>query len=94
MNRRQAIEEIDELIEHAQELSKDICDGHYDKAGDLSYAVGLGHLLDHLSRAWHFAQMTDEEIDNLSQAEFEKLTYSIPKLNGNHKLVELHEKVV
>jgi hypothetical protein len=94
MNRDRAIWELDELADHLKDVVEDIQSGRYDESGDLSYAGGLQHLMDHLARAWHFAHMTDEQIDALTQEQFEEVTHAIPKLWVDQRLVEMWEKVV
>lgn len=50
--------------------------------------------MDHMARAWHFAQMTDEQIDSLTQEQFEEVTNAIPKLGIGQRLVDPGERVV
>jgi hypothetical protein len=94
MNRNRATWELTELADHLKTVVDEIESGRYDENGDLSYQVGLEHLMDHLARAWHFAQMTDEQIDALTQEQFEEVTRAIPKLGIEQRLVEPWEKVV
>ena len=65
-NRQAALSELFELKSHIDEEISCIENGRYDPDGDLSYEVGLDHLMDHLMdhlvRAWHFSRMTDDEI--------------------------------
>ena len=93
MNRFAAINELDELKEHIESLISEIENGDYDPDGELSYQVGLAHLMDHLVRAWHFSKLTDSEIEALGQEGFERATFSIPKLNGWESLVEAEQKI-
>jgi hypothetical protein len=94
MNRNQAIRELTELADHLQRVLHDIESGRYDENGDLAYQVGLQHLMDHLARAWHFARMTDEKIDALTQEQFAQLTNAIPKLGVDQRFVESWEDVI
>ncbi|MEM6458466.1 MAG: hypothetical protein AAF710_03645 [Planctomycetota bacterium] len=90
----QAAQQLDELIVHAKNLITEIEEGRYDDDGDLSYPIALSHLMDHLVRAWHYSQMTDDQVARISQEQFERVTYSIPKLNIEHRLVELYDPIV
>ena len=94
MNRHRAIWQLTELADHLKTVVSEIESGRYDVDGDLSYQVALAHLMDHLVLAWHYAQMPDEQIDALTQEQFEQLTDAIPKLGIEQRLVELWEKVV
>jgi len=94
MNRNQALFELSELSSHIETLISEIHAGRYDENGDLSYAVGLGHLMDHISLAWHYSRMSDDEVFALTQEQFEALTVAIPKFQYNCRLVELYEKVI
>ena len=94
MNRERAKWELGELADHVKTVIEEIDAGRYDEAGDLSYEVGLDHLMDHLVWAWHFSRMTDEEIAALTPDQFAAITRAIPRLNVEHRLVEPWEKVV
>lgn len=93
MNRISAITELDELKEHIDTVISEIENGEYDQEGELSYQVSMAHLMDHLVRAWHFSKLTDEQIAVLNQEAFERITYSIPKLNADVRLVEPSDKI-
>lgn len=88
MNRNAAKWELLELAAHLKDVVQDIDAGRYDEDGDLSYQVGLQHLMDHLARAWHYAQMSDEQIAALTQEQFDAVTNAIPKLWIDQQLVE------
>ena len=94
MNRERAKWELMELRDHIITLVEEIDAGHYDENGDLSYQVGLEHLMDHLVRAWHYAQMSDGEIDALTQEQFRKLTSAIPQLGPDQRLVDPWERII
>lgn len=94
MKRRAAIFHLQEIAVDIPGVISDIEAGRYDENGDLAFEVALGHLLDHLALAWHQSRMTDEQLDTLSQAEYERLCTSIPKLQIDNRLVETYEKVV
>ena len=93
MNRFSAINELKDLKDELESLITEIENGDYDPDGELSYQVGLAHLMDHLVRAWHFSKLTDNEIEALGQEGFERATYTIPKLNGWESLVEADKKI-
>ena len=94
INRYAAAFELGELAIHIKEVIAEIENGDYDEDGELSYTVGLEHLMDHLVKAWHYGQMSDEKIDSLTHEEVVKLTQAIPKLNVDHRLVEPSDDVV
>ncbi len=96
MNRQSAKFQLSELVSHIEDVIKDIDAGRYDDDGDVDvvYQVDLGHLLDHLSRAWHFAHMCDDQIDSLTQEQYEQITHAIPKLGIDQRLVESWEKPI
>lgn len=92
MNREAAKWELLELAAHLGEIVQEIDAGRYDDDGDLSYQVALEHLMDHLARAWHYAQMSEEQIDALTKEEFNAVTSAIPKLGIEQRLIEPWEK--
>ncbi len=94
MNRYRAILHLHEIASEIPGLISDIEQGRYDDGGGLSLEVSLGHLMDHLSLAWHQSRMTDLELDRLSQEQFEQLCVSIPRFQLDMRLVETWEKVV
>lgn len=94
MNKNVAVQELDEMIVHAKDLIAEILNGDYDEDGEVAYSIDLSHLMDHLVRAWHYAKMSDEQVADLSQDDFEKLTYAIPKFDIQHRLVEPYEKII
>lgn len=94
MNRDRAIFHLHEIASVIPGLIAEIEQGRYDDDGDLSLEVALGHLMDHLSLAWHQSRMTDIEVDQLSQEQFEQLCVAIPRLQLDMRLVETWEKVV
>jgi hypothetical protein len=94
MNQFQAIWQLSELADHVRGIITEIETGRFDDDGDLSYAVALAHVMDHLSLAWHYSRMSDDRINGLSQPEFEQLANSVPKLGINQKLVEPYDTVV
>lgn len=94
MNREQAIFQLDQLVVHIQDLIKEIELGEYDEEGELAYEVSVGHLLDHLAKAWHYARMTNEKIDSLTQDEFERLTNAVPDLMPGRRIVDPYDDVI
>ncbi len=92
MNSLSTITELDELQDHIETLTADLAKGKYDDNGKLSFQLYLSHLMEHINKAWHFSKLSNEEIDNLDQDSFEKISNSIPRLNPNFKLVEANEK--
>ncbi len=94
MNRERAIFNLHEIAVDIPGIIDDIEAGRCDEDGDLSYEVALGHVMDHLALAWHQSLMSDDEIDGLSQEQFETLCTSIPRLQVDNRMVEPYEKVV
>lgn len=94
MNRDRAIFHLHEIATDIPHFIAEIEQGRYDDEGDLSLEVALAHLMDHLSLAWHQSRMTDDEVDRLSQEQFEQLCTAIPRLQLDMRLVDSWEKVV
>jgi hypothetical protein len=94
MNREQAIFQLDNLCVHVQDVIKQIEQGRYEEQGDLSFEVDIAHLLDHLAMAWHYARMSDQQIDSISQADFERLTRSVPDLMPGRKIVNPYDELI
>ena len=93
MNRFSAVTQLHQLKDHIDALIEEIEKGEYDLDGALSYQTGLADLFVYLNRAWHYSKLNDDQIKNLDHNSFEKITYSIPKLDGNFELVEPNERI-
>ena len=94
MNREAAKFQLLELADHLKTIVEDIDAGRYDDDRDLAYQIALEHLMDHLACAWHLAEMTDEQIDGLTQEQFEAVTNAIPKLGIEQPLIEPWQKPI
>jgi len=95
-NRDMAIFQLHEIQNSIKRVIEEIETGCYDDdSEDISYAIELAHLMDHLVLAWHYSRMTNEEIDSVSQDRFERLTCAIPKFNVvcDYRLVGLYDDV-
>jgi len=88
------ISQLEELTWHVKEIISEINEGAYDPGGRLSYQVGLSHLMDHLVRSWHFSKIPYDKHGSFTTDEWQALNISIPKLNGDYRLVEPDEDVI
>jgi hypothetical protein len=80
--------ELAEASEHLQSLVAELREGKIDDRGEPAVSVQLAHVLDHLCRAWNCKDMTPEQHLSLSQAEFERLSNTVPNFLGERVLGE------
>ena len=78
--------ELAEASVHLQELVVELREGKIDGRGEPAVSVQLGHILDHLCRAWNCKDMSPEQHAALSQAEFERLSNTVPNFLGERVL--------
>src|SRR5690242_15601013 len=80
--------ELAEASHHLQRLVAELRDGKIGDRGEPAVAVQLGHVLDHLCRAWNCKDMTPEQSSSLSQAEFDRLSNTVPNFMGERVIGE------
>ncbi len=80
--------ELAEAAYHLQELVAELRAGKIDDRGEPAVSVQLGHILDHISRAWNCRDMTPEQTSKLSQEEFQRLSNTVPNFLGERVLGE------
>ncbi len=91
INRRAVLFQLREAIAHLETFCEEIEQGEHDESSEMPLSIDFAHILSHLCRAWHFKWMSDEDIDALTQEEWD-LTYdSVPKWNLDARLVEMDE---
>jgi len=61
--------------------------GAYDDESPVVIAIDFEHVLYKLCLAWHFKNMTDEELNRLSQDEFKRLSNTVPNFGFELKLM-------
>ena len=80
--------ELGEALIHLQDLVGEFRAGKLQPDDEPALAVQLGHILDHISIAWNCKDMTPEQRSGLSQADFERLSNSVPNFLGERVLGE------
>lgn len=80
--------DLGEALIHLDSLVAELRSGKIGSDDEPAIAVELGHILDHISRAWNCKDMTPEEKSRLSQEEFERLSNTIPNFLGERVLGE------
>jgi hypothetical protein len=78
--------ELDEAAFHLRELAEEFRSGKLGEDDDPALEVMLGHVLDHLCRAWNARELDADEKMALSQDEFERMSNSVPNFQLNRKL--------
>ena len=78
--------ELTEALIHLQSLVAEFHEHCVQPDDTPEVAVQLGHILGHICFAWSGRDMSNEELQALSQAEFERLTDIVPNFNGTRKL--------
>ena len=80
--------ELGEALVHLESLVAEIRNGKVGSDDAPGLAVDLGHILDHISRAWNCKDMSPDEKSKLSQEEFERLSNTVPNFSGGRVLGE------
>ncbi|MDQ8196361.1 hypothetical protein QEH59_18165 [Coraliomargarita sp. SDUM461004] len=70
--------ELNEAVEHLQDLVTEVEKGDYAPEGEYCYATALRHIYEHLNRSFHFADMEQTRIEEISQESFEELSDTLP----------------
>jgi hypothetical protein len=78
--------QLSEALEDLQALVTKLRTGEIHADDDPELAVRLGHILDHISRAWNCKDMPPEEKSKLTQEEFERLSNTVPNFCGGRVL--------
>ena len=81
MNRNNILYELEEAQCHLEELLNKIKYRKLEDNDGHSLAIMIAHIIGHFAFAWNTRNMSSEEVDNLSQDEFEKLSNTIPDPN-------------
>ena len=80
--------ELGEALIHLQDLVAEFRAGKIQTRDEPALAVQLGHILDHISIAWNCKDMTPEQRAALPQADFERLSNTVPNFLGGRVLGE------
>ena len=74
--------ELAEALMHLQTLVAEFHEQRVQSDDPAALAMGLDHVLDHLCFAWNIRDMSPEAKSDLPQAEFERLTNTVPNFYG------------
>jgi hypothetical protein len=86
-NRGAVRQELSEALLALQRSEQKTQSGAYDGDPPLAIAVDFHQVLTHLCLAWHFKEMTHEQIRTLTQEEFDRLANTIPNFGFRLKLM-------
>lgn len=92
INREAVCFELEEAKNAINTLMEQVRAREHDADESLSpLSVEFQHIVSHLCRAWHSKWMSDEDIDSLSQAEYDDMSDSIPNWGLSFRLVDIEE---
>ena len=80
--------ELQEAALHLQNLIAELNSGKMGSEDDPCLAVDLWHIIDHLCYAWNGKDLTLEQVGNLSQQDFERLSNTLPNFFGHRIMGE------
>jgi hypothetical protein len=80
--------QLNEARVHLDGLLREVRARWVDEDEDISIAIGLGHVLEHLNCAWHYRAKSVEEVSAESQEEFEAQCCLVPHLTSGLNLIE------
>ena len=86
-NRQAVRKQLGEALLALQKCQQKTETGAYDADGPLAIAADFQHVLLHLCLAWHFKDMTHEQIQALTQQEFDHLAQTVPNFGFQLKLM-------
>jgi len=80
--------QLNEARVHLDGILREVRARWVDEEEDVSIAIGLGHVLEHLSCAWHYRAKSVEEVSAESQEDFEAQCSLVPRLAPGLRLLE------
>ena len=87
MNPEGVKHELTEVVRHAQETIDAINERHRAATDDAGLTIDLGHILDHLCRAWNCRHLDPETIDRLPEDRFDECSDNVPNFQHRRKLL-------
>ena len=91
INREAVLFQLREAINHLETFCEEIEQGHHDDSCEMPLSIDFAHILTHLSRAWWYKWMSHEDIDALTQKEWDLMNDSVPKWNLDARYVQMDE---
>lgn len=84
--------ELGEAAVHLDELLRQVGAVWVVEAGgkgvcDVSFGLSLGHIVEHLNRAWHYRSKSPEQVQGESQDEFILQAVTIPRLTPSLRML-------
>ena len=70
--------QLNEAKIHLEETLARLNETASEECGEVSLAVNLGHILDHICIAWHTRNMSFDEASAMTQQDFERLINEVP----------------
>lgn len=80
--------QLHEARVHLDDMLREIRARWVGQDEDISIAIGLGHVLEHLNLAWHYRSKSVEQVSAESQEEFEAQGCLVPRLTPGLRLLE------
>jgi hypothetical protein len=88
MNPEGVKHELAEVVRHAQQTIEAIDRGARSPADDDGLTIDLGHILDHLCRAWNCRNLAPETIERLPEEQFDEFSDTVPNFQHRRKLLD------
>ncbi len=88
MTRVETSFQLHEARVHLDGMLREIRARWVDQDEDVSIAIGVGHILEHLNLAWHYRCKSVEQVSAESQEEFEVRCCLVPRLTPGLRLLE------
>ncbi len=86
MNVHSTLFELSEAHMHLDDLIRDLQEGKISDEDDSALQTTLEHILDHLCFSWSARDLSEEQLVNLPQGEFERHCCTVPNLFGTRTL--------
>ncbi len=88
MNPEGVKHELNEVVRHAQETIEAIEQGRRIATDESGLTTDLGHILDHLCRAWNCRDLDPETIERLPEDRFDECSDNVPNFQHRRKLMD------
>jgi hypothetical protein len=80
--------QLNEARVHLDGMLREVRARWVDEDEDVSIAIGLGHVFEHLNCAWHYRAKSVEQVSVESQDDFEAQCSLVPRLASGLRLLE------
>lgn len=86
MNKETVAACLHDALDQIEELVTDLENGTYEESGELAFLVNVSQILNYLNSAWNLREYSIQEIDALSQHDYELAAFNFPPIDNRFRL--------